>query len=219
MSAKGTRHIQITDADETEVRSIMLKKKRSVCLLNEDEVWDEQTYVDEHGDWRTNGKGHMFGTFEGATGVLVPGKKVTKIQRKRETELEMSRQLDDGSLQFTETQIAENLENYSAAIMPPRAVGQTSDAMMEDASRRRLGQRTRLAPEVPSSAEAVAPPASSSSGQTTQSADDAESGGFGFGFSFALPTGGPAVAAANAASPARRGLKPQKPLTPGVCVV
>ena len=76
------------------------RKRESMILCPEDEVWDEKTYCREHGDWRANGLGHVKGVFEGVQGILVPAKKIWKLQHRHGSEASHTRIVDDGQDQM-----------------------------------------------------------------------------------------------------------------------
>eukprot|EP00974_Lingulodinium_polyedra_P126686 11199246-Lingulodinium_polyedra.AAC.1 len=46
------------------------KRKVSASLQDtEDEIWEEENYIAEFGDWRTHGKGHQKATVLGKAGI------------------------------------------------------------------------------------------------------------------------------------------------------
>ena len=82
---------------------------RIICHI-EDELWDELEYERAYGSWKTNGLGHRVGQVMGETGVIVPGRKVKKIKRRK---VQAARELivdDDGTERLGEGQIQAKFE-------------------------------------------------------------------------------------------------------------
>ncbi len=55
-----------------------------------------------YGDYRANGLGHTWVDWGDVVGVLVPGRKVTKIKRQRVMEAKEQETVDDGEFQLGE---------------------------------------------------------------------------------------------------------------------
>ena len=132
--AGKTASVRITTKDcdeafaEVKVRS---KRKASVMLeAPVDEVWPAQDYIDQFTHWSTNGRGHKYGTFEGITGVMVPGRQVHKIRRMQGYEAEKETLVDDGIDSLGQDQQDANFEALMDQMMPSSAVGVSLNTMI-----------------------------------------------------------------------------------------
>ena len=161
------------------------KRKRESFLSDpQDEIWDEQLYVREHGHWTTNGQGHVKGTFEGKTGILVPARKIWKIQRRQGSEAEMKTIVDDGTEALSETQADDNFNVLSSQFDMPAIVGATLDQCFSGGSGSSSGMGTRHSPlKRAESKEELNSPASNKRKQPPK----AVASPFGLSFTFGQP--------------------------------
>ena len=113
------------DKSLTEQAQTLSRKRRTSLIIEDpvDEVWPEDYYKKEHGDYRTNGLGHRFGTLEGQTGVIVPGRPIKKVRRQRATEAELTDVVDDGTMRLTGDHMEQRYDELTKTMEMPKAVG------------------------------------------------------------------------------------------------
>jgi hypothetical protein len=134
----GSYTVQIKVSDMDQVQKLLSKKRKVLGVEGPvDEVWEPDDYETEYGNWRTNGKGHRKGTIEGVWGIVVPGKRVTKIRRKTELSVELEGVVDDGENILSADQMMTNFDALGADLLSvPQAVGTTIDKMVSTSDRR-----------------------------------------------------------------------------------
>jgi hypothetical protein len=111
-----------------EKQSLNVKRKRETMLAGpEDKIWEEDEYDAEFGDYKMNGRGHNKVTMEGVTGILVPGRKIHTIQRRRGQEASIDIVVKDGANELTEDQMQRDLETIDQQMRAPAAVGEVVD--------------------------------------------------------------------------------------------
>lgn len=106
-------------------RSVTTNKSQ-VCQLEqpEDQIWDETSYVDKYGDWRTNGKNHKKVTMDGVTGIYVPGPKVWKVRRFKEAKVSLNEEVGHDDNDFEAGMLGIMADEVAAMFMPARAIGE-----------------------------------------------------------------------------------------------
>lgn len=140
-----TVQIKLNDVDCAEQRILVRKRKLVSIDAPVDEVWDVDDYEKEfNGPCETNGHGHRKGTLEGVYGVIVPGKKVTKIRRRTEIGTEMEIVLDNGSCLLSADQMEKSFKAISDGLSLPVAVGTSSDKLTPASERRRSALQVRM---------------------------------------------------------------------------
>ena len=130
----GKTNVRVTNEHaktlfDSEKQGKVTHKRKAECMLEEpdDQIYDVKEYEDEFGDYKTNGMGHVKGTMEGVTGIIVPGRKVWKIKRRRGTEAAIEQTLYDGENVMDECQAQRNFEQLATGISHSDAVGATVD--------------------------------------------------------------------------------------------
>ena len=112
------------------------KRKRDSGVVHpEDEIWDETTYIEEFGHWKTNGRGHRMGEVHGIRGVLIPAKKVWKIRTVDGESVEQNTWVDDGEDTIQEDQADTNFSWLKDLMDRPDIVGQTIAGGFQGVSR------------------------------------------------------------------------------------
>ena len=169
-------------------------------------MWDEKLYVKEHGHWTTKGLGHRKGIYEGRQGILVPARKVWKIQRRRGTTAELESTVDDGSMKLSETQGMDNFNAIADQMVVPEFVGSSLEDCFKGSSARSSCSSTTAS----SRAVADAPEAKQQSPPSTSPAKPMNP--FGTSFSFSEQPG-PSVTTQRGASPQTTRRKKGIPIT------
>ena len=117
-------NITINKSVVDRARSLVHSKYNKVEIEKEpDQVWDEDYYKTIHGDWRTNGKGHVFGEIQGEKGVIVPGAPIRKIRRIEGQRASINSTVDDGKVQLTATSLEDKMKDVAQGFAIPKAVG------------------------------------------------------------------------------------------------
>ena len=146
---EGRLNARLTDSASSQLfdeeKSKVTHKRKAECMLAEpeDQIWDVETYEEENGDPATNGLGHTKGTFEGIFGVLVPAKKIWKIQRRKGVEAAIDTTIDDGENTLEDGQQENNFKQLADAMKTPSIVGVSLDPTARSSSEAYRGARVR----------------------------------------------------------------------------
>lgn len=98
------------------------------------QVWELADYEQKYGDYRNNGLGHRFVDWGECKGVLVPGKRVWKVQRKTIMDSIVEQEVDSGEFQLGGDQLESLAADIAEAFLPDsEATGISLDTLVAPA--------------------------------------------------------------------------------------
>ena len=114
------RHFPVGQHPIDDNMSELLEVQQSV-----DQIIPLADYEPVHGHPHRNGKGHHMTKFNHMACVVVPAPRVWTIKRRRRQELKLTEEIDDGSEQFHEHQMQDNMNSLVENLFQNRGVGET----------------------------------------------------------------------------------------------
>ena len=117
--------IQVRWGSDDDAKRLQMERSKEARLeAPDDEVWNLEDYMLEHGDFRTNGLGHKWVDYgDGCAGVLVPGKRIWRVKRAKVMRASIIEDFDTVHCQLGENQLDDMLTDLAANFTPEVATG------------------------------------------------------------------------------------------------